>query len=548
MQLVDRLTNTQLPTHNKVTGTAAHKSCNGRMFHDKLFEKESKNCTTIHDGEKSEDHQVDSEQQHIFISPTDLMDFRTRQCQDYQRGICKDSMKCWNSHSETWPRRSPLTHNYDYKLCSNINFIKSLDKMQLQGKCKYGRKCRYSHSKEEQLYHPLLYKTRLCINYPNCKSYYCPFAHGTEELRHTKQSINNNNNTGSSSNRFNDDGVTTIGLSVDYSPDGPCNGKLKVPFQAYTPSTASAITSPPNSPKQILLPSINNPPKPGVIKPNLNSNNDGLDLSIKNNNFNHLTLDILDKRLDLAFEALKLDQHNKLSQFNKFRLQNKSNQHTTYSFDKYNVSNNKLDDSDDKYACLDNRGDEALNIGLKSDISLSQWLVSTTVAPETDHLLNNDESNFYETIRDGREMYSTWGPYSDNYFHSNEPSPKKSPKGGVNCVGSCLGCECNDKTGYLDETMDDQWLNGVVQTGLDMATAEANRFLTTRVVNPPERSDFEEFYEPSYNRTHFSRFKKLYNDGLNASTLSTFGVVDEVGVIRKNASIQTVEYPPGFFD
>uniref|UniRef100_A0A0G4I6L4 C3H1-type domain-containing protein n=1 Tax=Chromera velia CCMP2878 TaxID=1169474 RepID=A0A0G4I6L4_9ALVE len=55
--------------------------------------------------------------------------------------------------------------------------------MRVHNHCKRGRLCMYSHSKEEQMFHPTVYKTQPCRDFPNCPRYYCPFAHGPEELR-----------------------------------------------------------------------------------------------------------------------------------------------------------------------------------------------------------------------------------------------------------------------------------------------------------------------------------------------------------------------------
>ncbi|CDR95971.1 zinc finger domain containing protein,putative [Babesia bigemina] len=124
---------------------------------------------------------------HVCLSGKELEEFRTRQCPMYVKGACSDSIRCSMSHSETWPRRNPSLFKYDYKLCPNIQFLRTENKMQLQGKCHYGRRCKFSHSKEEQLYHPDLYKTRMCLNYPACKGYFCPFAHSKAEMRDRKE-------------------------------------------------------------------------------------------------------------------------------------------------------------------------------------------------------------------------------------------------------------------------------------------------------------------------------------------------------------------------
>ncbi|EDO08692.1 hypothetical protein BBOV_III011400 [Babesia bovis T2Bo] len=132
---------------------------------------------------------------HVCLSGKDLEEFRTKQCPLYVKGMCQDSVRCNMSHSETWPRRNPSLFKYDYKLCPNIQFFRMYNKMQLQGKCHYGRRCRYSHSKEEQLYHPELYKTRMCLNYPDCKGYFCPFAHSKSEIRERKEGGTKNKST-----------------------------------------------------------------------------------------------------------------------------------------------------------------------------------------------------------------------------------------------------------------------------------------------------------------------------------------------------------------
>lgn len=44
-----------------------------------------------------------------------------------------------------------------------------------------GKNCNHSHSREEILYHPSVYKTSMCETW-NCSRYYCPFAHSMDEL------------------------------------------------------------------------------------------------------------------------------------------------------------------------------------------------------------------------------------------------------------------------------------------------------------------------------------------------------------------------------
>ncbi|OEH79311.1 zinc ccch type domain protein [Cyclospora cayetanensis] len=69
------------------------------------------------------------------------------------------------------------------QLCPGIEFRRSNKKMILVRHCNRGRFCSFAHSKEEELYHPLTYKTRLCSAFPKCLRHFCPFAHYMTELR-----------------------------------------------------------------------------------------------------------------------------------------------------------------------------------------------------------------------------------------------------------------------------------------------------------------------------------------------------------------------------
>jgi len=55
--------------------------------------------------------------------------------------------------------------------------------MRVTNHCHRGRMCMFSHTKEEQMYHPLVYKTQLCRDWPSCNKHFCPFSHGLCELR-----------------------------------------------------------------------------------------------------------------------------------------------------------------------------------------------------------------------------------------------------------------------------------------------------------------------------------------------------------------------------
>ncbi|UKK01808.2 hypothetical protein MACK_001161 [Theileria orientalis] len=199
--------------HSNSNGSSGENGANG-----------GPNCGTYRDnsapesanGELRTPKPSKSESEHVCLSGKDLEEFRTRQCPLYAKGMCLNSSKCSLSHSETWPRRNPVLFKYDYKLCPNIQFSRHDNKMQLHGKCSFGRRCRFSHSKEEQLYHPELYKTRYCLNFPNCKGYYCPFAHSKEELRNFQPSSNGSSNQNCSNNSLNST-ITTNSNAISNS-------------------------------------------------------------------------------------------------------------------------------------------------------------------------------------------------------------------------------------------------------------------------------------------------------------------------------------------
>nr|PVC51215.1 hypothetical protein MACL_00001704 [Theileria orientalis] len=174
-------------------------------------------------GESKAPRASKSESEHVCLSGKDLEEFRTRQCPLYAKGMCLNSSKCSLSHSETWPRRNPILFKYDYKLCPNIQFSRHDNKMQLHGKCSFGRRCRFSHSKEEQLYHPELYKTRYCLNFPNCKGYYCPFAHSKEELRNFQPSGNGSGNQSAPNGSLNNTITINGNGNNNGRPDGGSN-------------------------------------------------------------------------------------------------------------------------------------------------------------------------------------------------------------------------------------------------------------------------------------------------------------------------------------
>lgn len=125
--------------------------------------------------------------------------FRTKPCQRLQRdGLCGWKSQCQFSHCLEWPRRQPRRYNYSPELCP---YVCLGDGGRVENKCNAGLRCPWAHSKEEVLFHPSIFKTSLCEDYTansakdgqkqtrngkkskSCHRYYCPLAHGADELR-----------------------------------------------------------------------------------------------------------------------------------------------------------------------------------------------------------------------------------------------------------------------------------------------------------------------------------------------------------------------------
>jgi len=125
--------------------------------------------------------------------------FRTKMCQRLLRGnTCAWGSQCQFSHSLHWPRRPHRGHSYSPELCPHICVSAGTERgeVRVENCCPTGPKCGFAHSKEEVLYHPHILKTCLCEEHASrqggssrgrrkrhCHRHYCPFAHGSKELR-----------------------------------------------------------------------------------------------------------------------------------------------------------------------------------------------------------------------------------------------------------------------------------------------------------------------------------------------------------------------------
>ncbi|KAL8272747.1 hypothetical protein Esti_003297 [Eimeria stiedai] len=126
------------------------------------------------------------------LDEENLYKFRTKICERYvKQGKCEFADKCQYSHDLRWTRRPPWKYTYSPELCRDLVFVTDgRGRTIAKSNCKQKRNCRFAHTKEEQMYHPKVYKTAMCHQFKEngwCDRYYCPFAHSEAELRHTEQ-------------------------------------------------------------------------------------------------------------------------------------------------------------------------------------------------------------------------------------------------------------------------------------------------------------------------------------------------------------------------
>lgn len=108
--------------------------------------------------------------------------FRTNTC---TKRRCRNPPKCFDAHSPYMRRRVPKLgedgrFNYIPKSCPQW--------LHMNNKCSMGDKCRRSHGWLENIFHPLLFKTKMCKSHIKngvCQKYgvYCAKAHNPTEIR-----------------------------------------------------------------------------------------------------------------------------------------------------------------------------------------------------------------------------------------------------------------------------------------------------------------------------------------------------------------------------
>ncbi|KYK70643.1 putative zinc finger protein [Toxoplasma gondii TgCatPRC2] len=139
-----------------------------------------------------------------LLTEDDLLRFRTKACLRLAQGSCSFGLdRCQYCHSSVWTRRPPF-----FSVVAHQQRNSSDDRHQCTGAllrylpvacsnlvvsngnitavlCHRGQNCPFAHSRDEIVYHPLLYKTEECDDHETsrCAVYYCWKAHGTKERR-----------------------------------------------------------------------------------------------------------------------------------------------------------------------------------------------------------------------------------------------------------------------------------------------------------------------------------------------------------------------------
>ncbi|KAJ1604905.1 CCCH RNA binding domain-containing protein [Cryptosporidium canis] len=126
-----------------------------------------------------------------LLSVEELTRFRTKLCRRSLKDGCDfGPLRCQYSHNVYWPRRCPFylsdrtALRYLPDICPDITILDHVTG-KVANFCNRGGYCPYSHSMEEVIYHPLVYKSELCQAFQKgeCKAYYCHLIHGLAERR-----------------------------------------------------------------------------------------------------------------------------------------------------------------------------------------------------------------------------------------------------------------------------------------------------------------------------------------------------------------------------
>merc|ERR1712176_544627 len=147
------------------------------------------------------------------------------------RRNCQSKVTCPGWHHEGEKRRNPGEDPdflYSEEPCPNVK-PQGSNKWQPPSRCPDGDKCGYSHTLLEQMYHPNIYKTSMCINFTNpqgnkCQwGFYCTHAHGQEDIGNPNKKGSSTSNTDNSASKTDDNDKNT-------NTNNPSNNKISQPL------------------------------------------------------------------------------------------------------------------------------------------------------------------------------------------------------------------------------------------------------------------------------------------------------------------------------
>eukprot|EP01084_Bolivina_argentea_P089369 161274_1 len=143
------------------------------------------------------------------------------------RRNCPSKVTCPGWHHEGEKRRNPgeePDYLYSEEPCPNVK-PQGSNKWQPPSRCTDGDDCGYSHTLLEQMYHPNIYKTSMCINFTNpqgnkCQwGFYCTHAHGQDDIRNPNKGSKSNPNSAQNGSTQN----SATNINKNDTPNGDNN-------------------------------------------------------------------------------------------------------------------------------------------------------------------------------------------------------------------------------------------------------------------------------------------------------------------------------------
>uniref|UniRef100_A0A0G4HVP7 C3H1-type domain-containing protein n=1 Tax=Chromera velia CCMP2878 TaxID=1169474 RepID=A0A0G4HVP7_9ALVE len=132
-----------------------------------------------------------------MMNDHELNIFRTKICDRYLTAKCEFGERCQFSHNPKWVRRAPMGDRngtgtkglmYRPELCPFVFSLGEEGEANPMRHCPNQAGCTMAHSREEQVFHPLMYKQIIC-HLPRIESTsrcirgdFCPLAHGYLEV------------------------------------------------------------------------------------------------------------------------------------------------------------------------------------------------------------------------------------------------------------------------------------------------------------------------------------------------------------------------------